>query len=423
MAGSSLTTFAALMKEKYEDSDIVEQLVYPQNVLLGMLEKRGDTGMVGNVLPVPYFTANPQGVSGTFADTQTIAALTAGNTVSHQFNIEAGDYYGDVEIGDKVLKMSRTNRGAFLSNKEVEIDGLWETAGESLNLYAWGNGGQSLGRIKAISGNQLTLENASDAANFEVGMLVVASADDGSVSTHSLRSGSDAVDGINRATGVIDLDNVADITNLAVGDYLFRKGDFFGDQGVTVLKGVEAFITRTDSPAALWGVAAATRAIDPQRHAGYRIDSNELIGKNIEERIRILCAQGTSRFKARPFTAGFLHPEDFVVLETLMSARGIRALEDEKTKFGYMKIDVVTGSGRIPIYCDRHCPRGHFFGLRMEDWWMSSVGELFHPQEEDGLVILRKHNSTSYEYRLLSYPLIACRAMKNSGRVPIAAAA
>jgi hypothetical protein len=422
MAGSSLTTFAALMKEKYEDSDVVEELVFPQNVLLGMLEKRGDEGMVGNVMPVPYFTANPQGVGGVFSTTQTVAGTTAGNTVSHQLNIEAGEYYGDVEIGDKVLKMSRTNRGAFLSNKEVEIDGLWETAGESLNLYAWSNGGCALGQIKAIVGNKLYLVNASDAANFEVGMLLVASANDGSDASHSLRTGSDAVDGINRAEGYVDMDNVADITSLAVGDYLFRSGDFFGDTGVVVLKGVQAFITATDSPAALWGVTANTRAADPQRHAGYRVYADELIGKNIEERIRILCAQGTSRFKARPFTAGFLHPEDFVVLETLMAAKGIRALEDEKTQFGYMKIDVITGSGRIPIYCDRHCPRGHFFGLRMEDWWISSVGELFHPQEEDGLVILRKATSTNYEYRLLSYPLVACRAMKNSGRVALSAA-
>ena len=421
--GSSLTQFGALMKEKYEDSDIVEELVFPQNVLLGMLEKRGDENMVGKYMPIPYATANAQGVSGTFSNTQTIAALTSGNTVWHQMNIEAGNYYGDVEIGDKVLKMSRNNRGAFLSNKEVEIDSLWTTAGESLNLYAWGNGGGALGRISAIVGNKIYFENASDAANFEVGMIVVASDNDGSVSTHALRSGSDAVDGINRAEGYIDLDNVADITSLAVGDYLFRQGDFYGDTGTIILRGVESFITRTDTPAALWGVAAATRAVDPQRHAGYRVASAELTGKNIEERIRILCAQGTSRFKARPFTAGFLHPEDFVVLETLMSARGIRALEDKETKFVYMKIDVVTGSGRIPIYCDRHCPRGHFFGLRMEDWFLSSVGELFHPQDEDGTVILRKYNSTNYEYRLLSYPLIACTQMLNSGRVPISAAA
>ena len=421
--GSSLTTFSALMKEKYDDSDIVEELVYPQNVLLGMLEKRGDENFVGDVLPVPYFTANNQAVGSVFATTQTIAGTAGGNTVSHQFAIQTGEYYGDVEIGDKVLKTSRSNRGAFLSNKEVEIDSLWETAGESLNLYAWGNGGCSLGRISQIVGNKLYLENASDTANFEVGMVVVASDNDGSVSTHALRTGSDLVDGINRAEGYVDLDNVADITSLAVGDYLFRSGDFFGDTGVISLKGVEAFVTRTDSPAALWGVAAATRAVDPQRHAGYRINSTELTGKNIEERIRILCAQGTSRFKARPFTAGFLHPEDFVVLETLMSARGVRALEDEKTKFGYMKIDVVTGSGRIPIYCDRHCPRGHFFGLRMDNWWISSVKELFHPQEEDGLVILRKATSTNYEYRLISYPLIACNAPRNQGRVPISAAA
>ena len=56
--GSTLTTFAALLKERYIDSDRVEELTYPENVLLGMLEKRGDTGMVGSDLPVPIITVS-----------------------------------------------------------------------------------------------------------------------------------------------------------------------------------------------------------------------------------------------------------------------------------------------------------------------------------------------------------------------------
>jgi hypothetical protein len=412
MAGSTLTTYAALLKERYLDSDIVEKLVYPENTLLSMLEKKGDKGMVGDTLPVPVFVGNPQGVSAGFSTAQTNATATK----SVAWQITAGDYFGVVHIGDKVLEASRTNQGAFLENKRVEIDGLYETAGDSASIYLWGNGGQALGRVAAINTNDFVLTEASQAANFEVGMEVVFSADDGSVSTHALRTGNTTIDAINRATGVVT-GTAADITGEAVGDYMFRQGDFFGDTGTIVIKGVQCFVTATDSPMELWGVAAATRALDPQRYAGCRVDATQLLGKTYEERIKILLAQMTGRFKAKAPTAGFMHPEDFQVLETLMSARGVRALEDSNTKFGFMKIDVATASGRIPIYTDRHCPKGTFFALRMEDWGLSSMGELFHPQRGDGLDILRRATSTDYEFRLLSYPLLWCRAPKNNGRV------
>jgi hypothetical protein len=118
-------------------------------------------------------------------------------------------------------------------------------------------------------------------------------------------------------------------------------------------------------------------------------------------------------------TAGFMHPEDFQVLETLMSAKGVRRLEDSDTKFGFSKIDVMTVGGRLPIYTDRHCPKGQFFGFRMENFWISSMKELIHVQDGDTLDILRRASSTDYEYRLISYPLLACNAPKNSGRVAL----
>jgi hypothetical protein len=416
MAASTLATFTALLKERAEDSSIVEKLVYPENPLLGMLEKRGDTGMVGDKMPVPIFRGNPQGVASAFATAQTNATTTK----SFQFDIEAGDYHGVVHIGDKVMMASRTNQGAYLENKSIEIDGLWETAGEMLSVYSWGNGGQALGRIAALDATTVTLEDSATAGNFEVDMLVVASADDGSVSTHALRDTADqtVITGINRATGVLTL-TTGDISGLAVGDYLFREGDFFGDTGTVVIKGVQCFTTVSDSPMALWGIAAATRATDPQRYAGCRVDPTLLMGKSFEERIRILMSQMTGRFKAKAPTHGFMHPEDFETLVTLMQSKGIRALEDSTTKFGYTKIDVMTGAGNLPIYCDRHCPKGTFFAFRMDDWWISSMGELLHPQTSDGNQILRRATATDLEYRLISYPLLANRAPKNSGRVAL----
>lgn len=420
--GSTLTTFDGLLKERYYDSSIVERLTYPDNVLLAMLEKRGDTGMVGDVMPVPIISALPQGIGGVFSTAQTNAAATGGTVRTAKWAITAGDYYGVVHIGDKLLEASRSNAGAFLEDKRLEIDGLYEQAGESLSIYSWGNGGQYIGQVASISGNDIALVEAADAQNFEVGMLIDASANDGSDTAHTLRANTGCtVTNINRATSAQTLSTVAAITGLAINDYLFRSGDFFGNVGTTVLKGVQAFMPATDAlvNATLWGITGTTRLTDVQRYGGCRVDPTLTAGRNYEERIKILLAQMTGRFKAKMPTAGFLNPEEFQVLETLMTSRGQRSLKDDSTKFGFAKIDITTGGGTVPIYTDRHCPKGHFVALRMENWWLSSMGELLHPQKGDGLDMLRRATSTDYEFRLLGYPLLACNAPKNNGRVAL----
>lgn len=420
MPGSTLTTFDALMKERYMDSSIVEKLVYPENPLLAKLQNSGDTEMVGDQMPVPIFSALPQGMSGGFTTAQTNAGLTSGNTASYKWNITAGEYYGVIYIGDKVIMASRTNKGAFLANKEIEIDGLFEQAGENMSVYLWGNGGQAIGRRASLTGNDLQLVDDIDAQNFEVGMNLKASVADGSTATDAQRAGTAAtVTGVNRATGVITATTYGNITAFANNDHLFREGDFFGDTGTTIIKGVQAFLTASDAPPALWGVSAATRATDPQRYAGCRVAPGTIAGKTFEERIKILIAQMIGRFKSKAPTSGWMNPEDFQVLETLMAARGVRPLEDDTAKFGFSKISIATAGGTIPIYCDRHCPKGTFYALRLEDWGISCMGELLHFQNGDGMEVLRVYNSTNYEARLISYPLLYCRAPKNSGRVSL----
>lgn len=418
MTGSTLTSFDALLKERYYDSgDFVEKLTFGENPLLGMLEKRGDSGMVGDQLPVPVITVLPQGLSGSFSTAQSRSTAT----VSGKFVATAGDYFGVVQIGDKVLKASKRNAGAFLENKMLEIDGLWEQGGENMSIYLWGNGGGSLGRRESISGNVVTLVTPADAANFEVGMSIVASDNDGSDAAHALRTNATTVTvtARNASIGTVTLSDASQIGSFANGDYLFREGDFFGTTGNIVLRGVQAFITATDSPAALWGVAAATRATQPQRWAGCRVASVDLDGKSIEERMKILVAQMTGRYKAKAPTAFFMHPEDMQKLDTLMGAQARRFTSDKDTKFGYEAISIATPAGKMPIYADRHCPIGTTFAFRMQNHWLTHMDELFHPQNEDGFQMLRKDTSTDYEFRLISYPIYVNNAPLHHGRVPL----
>jgi hypothetical protein len=416
MSASTMTTFDALIKERYEDPSIVEELIYPDNPFLQRLKKNGDQGMVGDVMPVPIIYGNAQGVSSSF----TKAQANRSNTKAAKWAIEAGDYHGVVRIGEKVQMATRTNSGAFLEDKRVEIDGLWETAGENMSIYSWGNGGNALGRIGAIDATTITLENTADIANFEIDMYVVSSTADGSDTADQGTDSDDQtiITAVNRNTGVLTL-TTGDISGMTVGDYLFREGDFFGDVGAVVVKGVQSFIAGTDAPPALWGISAATRALDPQRFGGCRVPAAELAGKTYEERIKTLISRMKGRYKAKMPTEGYMHPEDFDVLQTLMAARGQRDLSKGDAQFGFASINIAVSGGNLPIYCDRHCPKGTFFAFRMEDFWISSMGELFYPQTNDGNTVLRVTDATDIEYRLISHPLLACRAPKNSGRVPL----
>lgn len=412
--GSTLTTFDGLLKERYYDSSIVEKLIYPDNVLLGMLEKKGDTGMQGDVIPVPIVYGFPQGIGKVFSTAQSRAT----NLKNSKWQITAGEYYGVVHIGDKVLMASRTNAGAFLENKQIEIDGLYEQMAENMSLYLWGNGGNALGRRQSLSNNTVTLTNSVDAANFEVGMSIVASAGDGSSSGHSLLTNSDTVtvEAVNRATGEIELSDATDIGSFADGDFLFRESDFKGATSEDIVVGIQAFITATDSPPALWGVSAATRATDVQRWSGCRVPEAYNTG-SIEERLKRCVAWMVGRFKAKAPDVVFLHPEDFQKLDTLMTSRGQRDLERSSTTFGYEGIRMASPGGKLTIYADRHCPLGHAFFMRMKNHWITSMGELFHPQNKDGFQMLRRATTTDYEVRVISYPAYCNNGPLFFGRV------
>lgn len=407
---STLTTFDFAMKEKYTDEE-VENLTLAERPLLGRINKNED--LQGDSLVVPLIHVNPQGVAGSG---QSTASANETSVVGKKFTATVGDYFGSVSIGDKVLTLSRGNPGAFLQNKLAEMDGLYEQMADSLATYLWGNGGSALGQRASINSNTVTLATASDVMNFEEGMTVVASANDGSDAAHTLLTGSTTVASVDREAGTVTLTNAAAISGFLNNHYLFRSGDFFGNTGVVVLKGVQSFISATSSPAALYGM---TRTSDPQRLAGCRVATAQLTAKNIEERFRLLGSYMSGRFKAKGPWEGYMHPEDWQTLETSLQARGIRPLKDDSTRFGYMKIQMVVGGQTVDFFVDRFAPKGHGFLLRMKNWTLHSAGKMIRPLNGDGLTMLRKSTTNDYEYRLISYLIAMCNAPGYNGRVAL----
>lgn len=407
---STLTTFDAFMKERYTEWK-VQDLTQGDNTFLGMVAK--DEGFTGDGQPHPMIYGNPQGISGVFATAQT----NESNLKGKKFLLTSGDYYGVVRIGDKVLKQSRNNAGSFLQNKVVEVDGMLAQMGEDMEGFCFGNSGGSIGRRASVAGNVITLTEPSDVQNFHVDEKLKASANDGSDTAHALRAGTPVtITALDQENGTVTVDNVANITAFANNDYLFREGTFRGNTGIFIIAGLGAFIWNDNAPPTLYSMV---RTDDLFKLSGVRVKSTDLTGKNIEERLRLLGVYMTGRASGPGSDKVFLNPEDWQNLGTSLEQKGQRSLTDDSTRFGYEYFECVLGGKRNRIYQSRKCPRGTAFAVKMDTWKLFSTLKLFHAQNEDGLEMLRKSDSTDYEVRYLSYPVLATNAPGYNGRVPL----
>lgn len=407
-ASSTVTTFDFALKENYDDSE-VENLTLAERPFFAKVEKNEDFS--GDALVTPVIHGNPQGHAGS---SQTVASTNETNVLGKKFTATPGSYQSSVSIGDKVLKLSRNNKGAFLENQFAEIDGLYEQAADNLATYMTGNGGQALVRVSAVNttSNVVTVTDPTQLARIEEGMTLVTSENDGSDAAHTLQSGSVTVTAVDRANGTFTYSGT-DPTDIEANDYFFRSGDFYGDTGTIVIKGIKAFLD--PNAAALWGM---TRTSDPTRLAGCYLPTSELTGLGIESRLKKLGAWMAGRFKAKGPWDVFLNPEDWEVLETGLESRGLRAIPDDSTSFGFMHLSATLGGQKCKIYSDRSFDKGTGFMLRMKNWKLHSPGKILETLNGDGLTMLRKTDN-AYEYRLVSYPILMCNAPGYSGRVSL----
>lgn len=406
-----------MMKKRY-DSRRVANLTECHSPLVAKMPK--DEGFMGESQEIPLIHALPQGMA---AVSLAQAVTSTGNLKTKKFSLTMGTYIAHIAFGDKVLKASRGNEGAFMKNRVAETDALYKSVGQQLATHVYGNGGGSIGRIATggITGNVFTLENKSDVINFNEGQYLVFSADDGSDSAHTVRAGSTYVTAVDRSTGEVTVANFGSITGETVGDYVFRAGDFVGNtSGIELFHGLRSFCWHNNAPPPLYGMV---RTSDKIRLAGSTLDSDDYDGLAMEDRIMKLGTVMTGRYGVSKITDGYLNPEDWGELQSALRSQGYHPSEDTSTRFGFTKIEAVLGGQMVNLYADPYCPRGTFFAMNMEYWKFHSMGKLVQNANEDGLDILRAASTLDYELRLVSYSAPCTNAPLYTGRIDLGTAA
>jgi hypothetical protein len=423
-----MTTFAPFIKNYYNPGQVTA-LTIKNRIFYAKVKKTLGSGDLW-VTPVIY--ANPQGLSATLANAQTVATAVdgGGSLQGKKWTSAYGDYSGVVDIGDKVIAASRDNVGAFFKNQTAEIDRLYEGFGDTMGNYFIGDAGHSItpGTF-TISTGVCTLLQPDDGVFIYVGMQIQASANDGTSSGHTLL-GSGSIGycfNVNRNAGTFTVaTSAANALASTAGTpgswastmYGFRLGDFGGASSTRILLGLGAWVPAADPSSTTF--ENMTRTIDVSALGGVRLTASEIVGLNNEDRITRLIARMSGRMGAPPPTDVFMHPEKWQDLVNGLQSRGYRVLGEKIAGFNFSKVEVATAAGMVSIWADRFCTYNACFAVNFEYIEAKSYTGFPGVINQDGTDLLRLSASNDYEYRLTCYPAFQVKAPGFQGRVTMA---
>lgn len=410
------------MKERYTKEKIAN-LIETDRVLLSLMPK--DTDCSGEVFVEPIIINNPQGLGATRAKAQAGAQQTGegSNVVGRKWQLTFGDYAGEVEIGEKVMRASKDDMGSFLRNKATEIDGLYEAFADTFATYLFSNGGQALGS-GTISTGVVTLADKESIANIFLGQILVASANDGSASGHTLLgSGSVGyVIAVSYEAGTFTVEatvggGAATPSGWTSTMYFFRDGDFGGSGATPIFKGLGGWIPGT-APGGSDSWYSVNRSTSDLL-SGVRLSAADISGKGDEQRVKALVTRMTSRYAGPGPSHIVCNPEKWQSLADSMESRGTRPLDGKTGTMSYAKLEVAMGGKKVEIISDRFCPLLKCYALKLDTWKMRSYGPIPDVATGDGLTMLRKSNADVYAHRLVAFPVLSTRAPSHNGVVTL----
>lgn len=442
MSYATSSSAVAVLKELYVDnSDYLKDLVYAKNPTFALVPKNESTdGLAGKYIPVPIQFGDPMGRSHTFTNAQTNQTP---NQYSSFFVYVIQDYQL-VTITNLLIEQTRSNAGAFVDEMKREMDGGIKNLSNNIAFEQFGSGtatrGVTSGALTSISGANYSIQlaNPQSVVNFEIGMVLQASATDGGA---IIPTGTPLVPdlaqvyAVNRGTGVLYVTETqgAPHTNWLTGSYLTVQGDIpaaggsgsgpLGQSGsYLAASGFSAWLPASDPGGSdsFWGV---NRSVDPTRLAGLRYDASSY---TIEEGVTNALGYA-NREGADPDTM-VLSFQSYTALENALGAKVQYVdIHHDEADIAFEGIRFHSAYGYVTVFADRNANyvTGSNVGLAltMDTWKARSLGKLPHilTYGLEGLEGLRVGNADALEVRVGGYYNHVCNAPGWNLRITLSA--
>ena len=407
----------AALKELYTGDDFMKDLVYKKNPLLALLPKdESPSGFAGKYIPVPLIYGTPAGGrSATFSSAQ--GNQTPPSLAS--FFVYRVSNYQLVTITNELLEATKDNAGAFIDEAKLNMDTGFRSISNdlALDLYSAGNGVR--GQIASISTGVITLSNASQVVNFEIGMVLASFSISGTTYTQSTGAALGYVVAINRSAGTVTVSATAggaagtptnwstSFPNIGVsGDVAF--GTLSVRTSFLKVTGLQGWLpTTAPSPGeSFWGV---DRSVDTSRLAG--VVAQGTSSETIEEAL-IDAASQVAREGGMPDMC-FMNFASYAALEKSLGSKVQYVdVKHEEADIAFAGIRINAPYGPISVVPDRNCPAQTAYLLQMDTWKLRSLGKAPHilTYGLEGLEGLRVGTADALEIRIGYYANLICNA-------------
>lgn len=409
------TKFLAYMRERWIEPDSIMLAIQQNSPILGMIKK--DESMGGRFMRLPIIHTGAQGRSATYATAKTNAV----GSDAVAFEVQYVNNFQIAKLEGDIVNDTAGDQNALAEAIDTEMEATIANMKKDLNMGIFGNVGGARGRVGSIGAGvagancRITLLNIYDAKFFEKGMLIAASANDGTAVGHALRDSGDtititAVDAVN---GYLEFasDVTASITGLVANDYLFAAGDF-----KLKLSGFRGWIPTT-APTSGDSFHGVDRTAQVQRLSGIRTDVS---GMPLEDGI-VHTAAIMGLYDAHPDVC-VMNPVRFGALVRSLGAdraNRLTTVKSDDARISYSAVSVATPHGEIKVVSDSGCHVDESLYLTLKTWVLGSVGKLVHVIDDDELMI-RRGTGDDWAIDVKSRANLGCKNPGLNGRAALA---
>ena len=410
----------AALKELYSGGDYMQDLVYRKNPFLALVPKdESPSGFAGKYIPVPLIYGSNQGRSATFTNAQnqqTPAQLAS-------FFVYRVANYSLATISNELLEATVSDAGAFLDEGKLQVDSAIRSISNDVALDLFRGGDGYRGAISALSTGVITLTNANDVVNFEVGMTLVSFSVSGATATISTSGALGYVIAVDRDAGTVTVSNTSvsgSAADPASWGTSFPNLAVYGDNPLTAsattftigtsanqkMSGLSAWIpVSLGASDSFWGV---NRNADRSRLAGNYFDgSAETIEEALIDGVSLVAREG-----GEPDMA-FVNFTSWSALEKELGAKvQYVQVKHDTADVAFKGITVNAPYGPITVIADRSVPAQTCFALEMDTWKLRTLGKCPHilTYGREGLEGIRVGNADALEVRVGLYGNLICNA-------------
>jgi hypothetical protein len=405
MGVADINALQAILKQKYTQRRF-DLLCYKDNPLFALMRKDTSFGGKNKVIGLRYGVTAGQGTVFGTALANVTASAYGGFVVTRAYDYAVGGISGEM------VYAAKGNENALVEGLTKEIDGAIHACTRSIAINMFRNGGGQRGQVSSgstVGSTTISLANITDVTNFEVGMVLQSSSDDGSpVAPAGVRTGTVTITKVDRNLG--NLTGAANwnagIPAIATGDYLFRQSDY-----ANTIKGLSAWVPAS-APPSNDSFFTVNRSVDATRLAGINYNGQ---GGPIEESCIEVAARGAR--EGASFDYLFMNPLDWsklvkalgakVIYERIQEARGAGGTT---VPVGFKAVLIDGAKGPIRAVADVNCPLGQGFMVQLDTWALESAGPAPMILEQDGLKIRADPTNDVFYTRVGAYHQVTCEA-------------